>query len=291
LADISDLTAYLKATAITAVYPNGTSQPSVAAIDCVIEEGWPEPAQLDLDIQGLEKTAAGTTIPRPGGVCAHISVFPPPGTGVQVYQILNKTYVIAPAAITSTVEVAGDVVTVTGPLAAGEFLTLVLDNAVICSQTGANVAAMLAALAAQAVAAGYAATATATTLTVPFKFEMTVRQGGKAILGKVTHRQRQAVMVTVWAPTPETRTTLAKAIDGLIKQANKITVPADGSQALVIYSRTTVLDLQESVGIYRRDLVYEVEYATVEQFPGFTITSTTVSIASPDNSAVALAIE
>lgn len=274
MADISDITAYLAQQAATAVYPNGTSHPSVGNINVAIMEGWPIADQLDKDV------AAGA---------ANVSVFPMQGTGKAVYQILDETYTITPAAITSTFGLVGNVITVSGAISTGEYLTLVIDSAVVCSQTGANVAAMLAALAAQAVTAGYAATSTATTLTIPFGHSLVVRQGGVAVLGKVTHRQCHSVMVTVWAPNRVARNQLASAIDGLIKQSNKVAMP-DTSQAIVTYSRTNVSDEQQAQTIYRRDLIYDVEYATVEQFPGYVITSTQVSIAKPDNTAIATAL-
>jgi hypothetical protein len=52
LADLSDVTAYLYQQAIAAVYPSGTSQPSVAAMDVRLFEGWPIPDQLDRDLAG-----------------------------------------------------------------------------------------------------------------------------------------------------------------------------------------------------------------------------------------------
>ena len=59
--------------------------------------------------------------------------------------------------------------------------------------------------------------------------------------GKITHRQRHPVMVTVWAPNETARAALAKAIDVQIKAKNKVSMP-DTSQALVIYNRTSVSD-------------------------------------------------
>ena len=64
----------------------------------------------------------------------------------------------------------------------------------------------------------------------------------------------------------------------------------DTSQALVIYSRTNVSDDRQSTAIYRRDLIYDVEYATVFQFPGYVITSVNVSITNPSNTAIATAL-
>lgn len=291
MADLSDVTAYLAQAAANAVYPNGTGSPSVAAMDCRIYEGWPVADQLDLDVAGMMLTgsppAKGT---RPGGPVANVSVYPMPGTGIAVYQILDKTYTISPAVIDLTVTIDDNgVITAEGQPATGEYLTLVIDDAVVCSQSGSNTAALLAALAAQASTNYPGSSSTATTLSVPFGHSMVVRQGGVAVLGKVLHRQRHAVMVTVWAPNRVVRNQLSAAIDNVIKQNNKVSMP-DTSQAIVCFSRTLVSDEQQMQTIYRRDLVYDVEYATVEQFPGYVITSTQVSIATPDNTAIALAI-
>lgn len=290
MADITDVTAYLATRAAVAVYPSGTGAPSVAGIDCRIFEGWPVGDQLENDLTGFMLDASGVKIVRPRGPCANVSVFPPLGTGKTVYQNLDNTYVIAPPVVTSTATLAGNVITVTGPLDPGEFLTLVLDDGVVCSRGGADVAAMLSALAADLVDAGYAATATATTLTVPFRYELVMRQGGTGVLGRAIHRQSQSVMVSVWAPSRTTRTALANAIDIAIKKRIKVTMP-DTSQALVIFSRTNIIDDDQAKGLYRRDLIYDVDYATVEQFPGVEITSTKVSIANiVDNSAIAFAV-
>ncbi len=291
MADLSDVTAYLANAASTAVYPNGTSQPSVAAMDCRIYEGWPMPDQLDRDMLG--QMLSGTPpmpVTRPGGAVDNVSVFPMQGTGIGVYQQQDDTYVITPPTISSSFTLVGNLITVSGQIAVGEYLTLVIDNAAVCSQTGANTAAMLAALAAEAISKGYAGTvATATTLTVPFGHSLVVRQGGAAVLGKVTHRQRHSIMVTVWAPTEAVRSTIAAAVDNAIKNKIKVAMP-DTSQALIIYNRTNVLDDRQSTAIYRRDLIYDAEYATVFEFPGFVITSVTTSIADPTNTAIATAL-
>jgi hypothetical protein len=168
MADLSDVTAYLATAASNAIYPNGTSQPSIAAIDVRINEGWPIPDQLDRDMLG--QMLSGTTpTTRPGGVVANVSILPMLGTGSTgiLYQQLDKTYVITPPTISSTFTLVGSLITVTGQIAVGEYLSLVIDNAVVCSQTGASTAAMLAALATEAQGKGYpGASATATTLTI-----------------------------------------------------------------------------------------------------------------------------
>lgn len=273
MADISDVTAYLQATATAAVYPDGISVPSVAAMDCRIYEGWPDAAQLDLDLAGkMLSLSTGLPGTRPGGPVANVSIFPMMGTGIAVYQILDETYVVTPVNYGMSLSTNGNTLTVTGQPNAQEYLTLVCDDQFAYSANGASTAAILATLASAAQANYPSASSTSNTITIPTTHAFIVRQGGYGVLGKVTHRQRHPVMVSVWAPTQAVRSTLSKAIDVAIKNSNKVTMP-DGSQALVIYSRTNISDDQSSATVYRRDLIYMVEYATVETFPGAVITT------------------
>src|SRR6185437_15215361 len=142
----------------------------------------------------------------------------------------------------------------------------------------------LAALAAQAKAVYPTASSTATTLTIPYGHSIVVRQGGEALLGKVTHRQCHEVMITVWAPNRVARNQFAAAIDVALKPKNVITLP-DTSQAKIVYSRTMVNDQEQAASIYRRDLIYDCEYATLQTFPGFVITTVDITIASANGAA------
>ncbi len=291
MADLSDVTAYLAQAVANAVYPNGTAQPSIAAMDVRIFEGWPIADQLNLDMQG-KYVPAGATVPvaRPGGPVANVSIFPMMGTGKATYQVLNKTYVIAEPVLGMSFSISGNTITVSGQPNAGEYLTVVADGGHAYSRTGTNTQALLAALAADAVTDYPGTTSDATTLTIPVSHSMVVRQGGAGTMGRTTHRQCQSVMVTVWSPNRSVRNVLASAIDVALKNANKVSMP-DTSQATVIYSRTNTIDDQQTTPVYRRDLIYDVDYATVQQFPGYTITSTQTSIISEvDNTTTANAI-
>jgi hypothetical protein len=265
MADISDITAYIAQQAAAAVYPGGSLQPSVSGAPCRIFEGWPIGDQLEKDI------AAGKS---------NVSIFPPPGQGLEVFQVLDNVYTIATPTYGMAITVAGTLITVAGQPHPGEYMTLVVDANTVFSRTGANTAALLAALLTDLQAGGYpSASATATTLTVPYGHSLVVRQGGPGVQGKVTHRQKQTVMVTVWSPNERVRAVLAAAIDVLIKEKITVSMP-DTSMAAIRYNRTVVNDDQQSTGIYRRDLFYDVEYATLQTFPAYVVTSVNTTIAS-----------
>jgi hypothetical protein len=279
VADLSDVTRLIETLATSAIYPNGAASPSVANMDVRIYEGWPIPTQLDLDMAGQILTGT-PPVPttRPGGKVANVSIYPMPGATATVFQILDDTYTIVnPNYGLAAPTVSGNVITVSGTPVTGEYLTVILNRVDVLSSSQSTLSALLADLASQASGKGYSAIATATTLTVSGWFDMVVRQGSVGTLAKVTHRQKQAVMVTVWAPDHVTRTTLAAAIDVLIKENLVVSLP-DTSQCVLIYDRTNLSDEMQAQTIYRRDLVYAAEYATLQQFPGWVITSANFQI-------------
>jgi hypothetical protein len=211
------------------------------------------------------------------------------GQGTAQYQLLDNTYVISQPVYGLTVGVVGQVITLTGVPGAGEYISIIADRQHVFSANAATAAALLTALLSQVQVNYPSASATSSTLTIPFQFALVVRQGGVGVLGKVTHRQKQSIMVTIWAPDHISRKNLAAAVDIAIKNQIKITLP-DTSQALICYNRTNYSDDHQMATIYRRDLIYDAEYATVYQFPGYVITSVDTTIANPSNTALAQAI-
>ena len=283
MADIADVTSYLANAAAAAVYPNGTAQPSIANMDVQIYEGWPLPEQLDLDLAGQMLPQNSTTpVTRPGGKRAHVSIFPMSGANRGVYQILDETYTIAQPVLGLTVSVSGNQVTITGTPSTGEFVTIVADRKYAYSRSGATASAIISALLAD-IQTNYPTTSLAgSTLTIPYGYELDVRQGGVGAQGKVIHRECQSVMVTVWAPDHATRTLLAKAIDVAIKSTIITTLAVDQSQLKVVFRQTQISDEHQNVTVYRRDLVYDCEFATVLTFPATTITTVSTQITSQE---------
>jgi hypothetical protein len=281
VADLSDVTAYLAAQVAAAVYPNGTSSASIAPVpvgfanpaDVRIYEGWPLPDQLDLDLAGnILSGNPPKPSPRANGPCSNVSIYPLPGATSTPFQILDKTYVVGAPSFGLAVAVDGNTLTLTGTPSTGEFITIVADRQYVFSATGASAAAILTALSTQAESDYDGVEVTSSTLTIPVDYAIELRQGGVGTLGKVTHRQTQAFMVSVWAPDHNSRSVIAKAIDAALKQSIVVTLP-DSSDAKIVYNRTNQTDEGQNVTAYRRDLVYEVEYATLQTFPGTTVTS------------------
>src|ERR1700744_3522544 len=102
MADTSDVENALKALVIAAVYPNGTSQPSIVAKDLFIERGWPVSAKLDTDL------AAGK---------AHISIFPPEGMEPNTTRWPREEQLLTAPVHTLTATVNGNTITIGGTVA------------------------------------------------------------------------------------------------------------------------------------------------------------------------------
>ena len=75
-------------------------------------------------------------------------------------------------------------------------------------------------------------------------------------------RQEKDVRAICWCATPAIRDSLSAAIDLSVDQSPFLSLP-DGSAARVSYRNTTTSDQSQNALLYRRDLIYCVEYPTV----------------------------
>lgn len=265
--------------AATAVYPSGSGQPSVTGRPVTIFEGWPLQQSLDAAI------AAGQSM---------VSVFPTRANGSgATFQVQNEDYLIVPPVHGMTItSIASGAVSVMGAPSAGEYLTIIADGRHAYSRSGADLPTILNLIAADAVATYPSVSVfaiggpdlplwqNATGGGIQFPTDrLKAHLGAPATKGRATHRQRAGVMVTVWAPNNADRNTLAKAIDVALKQVNRLTFP-DTSQGLLVAQSFVQEDRLEPASIYRRDLVFSVEYATLEEYQAFEVTSFTLTISA-----------
>lgn len=262
MADIDDVTSQFAAMASSACFPNGENAASVTGgkSDIFVAQGWPKQAELPRQI------AAGVT---------NISVISIAGGKSDCFQTLDKAYVIRPAVhgMSASTVLSGltAIVTIAGAPGQGEFLTIVAAGEAY-SRGGATVAEILAALNADIAGSSISGSS----ITVPTN-RVTVHVGASATMGIVTHRQRAMINITVWAPSPQARSNISAAIDVALKASNRIVMP-DTTQATYSFSHLHQTDVDETKSIYRRDLVFAVEYATLETFEAYEVTSVGVTI-------------
>lgn len=252
MADISDVEKTIGQLVEDALYPNGTSAPSVANVDCRVVRGWPVAADLDAQM------AAGKIM---------VSVFPMAMERNTTRFFLEDHTVSIPAP-TITATISGQTITFGGTVGATENVGVTLGAwapgnqtfvyQTIQGDTLTNIAAQIAAL---MVAAGIAATSSGPVLTLPATVIASAIVGVFGTTWKEFKRQERAIMVTLWCPTPDLRDLASSVVDLALVQQEHLLLP-DGSGARMVYQRTNVSDARENTAIYRRDLVYMVEYGT-----------------------------
>jgi hypothetical protein len=246
MADQSDVEIALVALAASALYPDGTSASSVPGPDCLIYPGWPTSAALDSDL------AAGRI---------NVTVFPMPEPGRNTTRYRQHW---RGAAIRAglTASVAGVAVTFGGTANAGQLAGLLVDGAsyVYRTQTGDTPEIVAAQLATSARADRIVNLAGAV-LTVPGAGRITARVVADMPVVQELRRQEQGFRIACWCPTPATRDASASAIDLCLAGSQFIGL-ADGTEGRLRYHGSLVFDQSENVLLYRRDLIYDVEYAT-----------------------------
>lgn len=247
MADQSDVEAALLALISSAIYPAGPSSGSTVSVDCRIYRGWPNSSALDSDLR------AGL---------ANVTVFPTPDSG-QVTTRHLPIWQATPAAVTLMASVSGNTVTISGTPSAGQVAGLLVDQrayayAVQATDTPASVAANLASQARPAIIVQQSGA----TITIPGAYSLKARVVAQAQATSQIRRQRHDLRVTCWCPSPNARDAIATAIDQAFALVRFIPLP-DGTEAHLTYRGTTVLDQSQDALLYRRDLVYSLEYPTI----------------------------
>lgn len=247
MADESDVENALVTLVSAALYPNGTSVVSVPGPDCRVYRGWPTSAALDADL------TAGKI---------NVTVFSGTGPGVATTRY-GEAWTATPRTPTLGVAVSGSTVTFSGTADVGQLAGILIDGAgyVYRTQVGDTPTLVAAALAAQ-IAAQMIVQISGTTLTIPGAGDLVARVAADATGQQEIRRQRQIFRVTSWCPSPALRDATAVAIDQALAQLRFIAL-ADGSSGRTVYFGTTVFDQSEDALLYRRDLLYSIEYATL----------------------------
>lgn len=253
MADISDVENALVTLIAQTLYPNGTSQPNVPGVPCVVYPGWPAPAQLDADLK-IGKS--------------HVSVFPTP-TERNTTRYLKKWKTLSITAPTLTLTINGQQVTVGGamptPFSACNMALLVGGKnyvyAVQLNDTLASIATALAAL----IAVDYPGTASAgSVITLPAgAYATSAKVGTTGTSIREVRRQERVIQITVWTDTPAHRDAIIAAFDPVLADTQFLTL-VDGTAARLIYKSSPVTDNFQKAKLYRRDLLYTVEYATTQ---------------------------
>lgn len=276
MADLSDVEDALVALIAQTLYPNGTAQPSVPGVACIVYAGWPTASRLDADL------VAGKT---------HVTVFPTPTErNTTRYPKDWQTQAITPATLTLTI--SGQTVTVGGamPSPFSVHNLAVLANgknyvyAVQATDTLAGIATALAAL----LAVDFpGTTSTGAVITCPVSCHLAAAKVGTSGTSiREIRRQERVFQITVWSDTPAHRNAVIQPVDVALAATQFLTM-ADGTAARLIYKGSPITDNNQKAKLYRRDLMYTVEYATTQIETDYQVVAATENVSNQPTGATA----
>ena len=262
MADLSDVLGSLAALVAGVMYPSGTGQLSAAGCHVRIYPGWPNRELLDRDLRD--------------GV-AHLSVY-----GMQ--QETNTTrYFYEWRELSRQVqgiEFSTDDrdVTLSGTIQPGDIVTVTVSGgakASVAVQEASTLASIASGLAALLLAAEVAGTSsTGAVLTIGGLLPYTVKIGVQGVQAREIRRADKMIMVSVWANSNDQRSAVAKVADGVLSELARIEFP-DGTRGKVRYAWGMDNDDPQEALLYRRDMVFWVEYPTIQTREAVEVTSTT----------------
>lgn len=246
MADLSNVMALLVSKVAAIVYPNGTNSASIANVDVRIFQGWPIPNVLESDL------ANGS---------AQISIYALPTEQKLPVELGRPTYITDSGITTIVATVSGKTVTFSGSIASNQNVALIVNGKAYVHAV--QVADTLSSIATAFATSISGASSLGAVLTIPSAYEITVRIGGVGHAIKLLRRQSKEFQITVWAPTPDARSSISSQLDAQLTENSSLTF-ADGSGGTMTYCRTMQSDSNEKSGLYRRDLIYAVDYSTTK---------------------------
>jgi hypothetical protein len=247
MADISDVENALAGALTSILYPFGTSQSSIVSVLCRVYRGWPNSATLNTDLSAGVVNVTIVTDSDSGHVTTR-------------YLPEWRTTVSSPG---TTAAAFRSTITISGTPATGDVVGALIDGRPYTYRVqDRDTPGLIASNLCQSIQVIRLAIARGTVITVPGASAITARVVCDNNAAFESRRQEKDVRIICWCPTPPVRDIVASAIDSAVDQLSFLPL-ADGTAARVIYRNTASYDQAQNALLYRRDLVYTIEYPTV----------------------------
>ena len=234
--------------AAAALYPNGANAAAIIPATIRLYRGWPNATALDADL------AAGRV---------NITVFPVPGA-TRTTTRYSPAWLPEPVIATLTASVSGTTATFAGTADLSQLAGLLVDGASYVHRTAAgDTPALVAATLAAAIYPTRIALASGASVTIPSATTLIARTTADASHAQELRRQQQQFRITAWCPSPDLRDAACEVID-IAYASTPFLALVDGSPARLRFVSTTTFDTRQDAALYRRDLLYTVEYPTTQ---------------------------
>jgi hypothetical protein len=247
MADISDVEQALATGITNLLYPLGATQASILGVTCRVYRGWPNSATLNSDLNvGI----------------VNVTIASDNQSGKTTTRYLREwRYISVPSSLTAVV--TGQTISVGGVAVVGNVIGALVDGLAyayrVCSgDTPDLVAANLCTV----MQTDRIATVHGPQIDLPGATAIIVRIVCDNSASYEGRRQEKDVRAICWCSTPLIRDSLSATIDLFVDQSPFLSLP-DNTFARVSYRNTTTSDQSQNALLYRRDLVYCVEYPTI----------------------------
>lgn len=243
--DQSDVEVALTEEIAAVLYPAGPAEPSALGPELRIYRGWPQPQQLSADL------AAGRV---------NVTVQPVAGSARNTTRFSDE-WRAGPVVPSLTVTVQGTTATLAGDAASGQLAGLLVDGAAHVHRTRhGDTPALVAASLAASVRQVRPAQLTGSSITVPGAGRLLARTVADSPATRELRRQEATFRITAWCSTPELRDQASAFIDAAF--AGRFTLGVAGESCRLRYVGTSSSDENQPSNLYRRDLLWQVEYPT-----------------------------
>jgi hypothetical protein len=214
---------------------------------CRVYRGWPNSATLNTDLNN-------------GVVNVTIRTDNDSGRTTTRYLPEWKT---APAQPGTVVSAENQSLTIAGIPATGDVVGAMIDGVPFAYRVQAGDSPnLIAASLGQLIRSIRTANLQGGTVTVPGAASVIARVACDHETTFESRRQEKDFRIACWCPTPTVRDAVAAAIDGMINQMDFLPLP-DTTNARIVYRNTASYDQAQNALLYRRDLIYTIEYATI----------------------------
>jgi len=247
MADISGVEQAVVDAVTSILYPAGTSQPSIVGALCRVYRGWPNSATLNVDL---------------GSGAVNVTVGADNASGRTTTRYL-PSWNNAPTQPGATATTSGHAIAIGGDPVTGDVVGAIIDGTPYAYRIQPGDSAdIVASNLEQLIQANRMASVQGANITVPGAASITVRVVCDSTASFESRRQEKDLRIICWCSTPPLRDAVAAAIDTGFDRMDFLLLP-DASQARIIYHNTAGYDQSQNALLYRRDLIYAVEYPTI----------------------------
>jgi hypothetical protein len=247
MADISDVEQAIVDITTSILYPDGASQSSIVGALCRVYRGWPNSATLNTDLSA-------------GVVNVTVSADNDSGRTTTRYLPHWQTIPVQPGTMAS---VTGQMITIGGSPATGDVVGALIDSMAYAYRIEHGDSPQLVASGLNLlIRANRITSVSDSSIFISGSGPITVRVVSDSTTTYESRRQEKDLRIICWCPEPSVRDVVTAAIDAAIDQIAFLPL-FDGTEARIVYRNTASFDQTQNALLYRRDLIYNVEYPTI----------------------------